>query len=110
VAQVALQQGRYVGAEILRRLENKPSRGPFRYMDIGSMAVIGRGYAILEAGSFRLSGFVAWLAWAFVHINYLAEFGNRIRVFTQWAWSFFTAQSGSRLIVEPVLEKPQREM
>ncbi len=101
VAQVALQQGRYAGKLIYSRLLNRPALGPFEYFDFGNMAVIGRNFAILERGGIRLSGYAAWLAWAFVHIAYLADYENRFRVLTQWAWTYFTKQGGSRLIVEP---------
>jgi len=63
--------------------------------------VIGRGFAILDAGFVKLSGFSAWLAWAFVHIAFLPAPGNRRRVRTQWLWSYFTGQRSSQLIVEP---------
>jgi NADH dehydrogenase len=65
------------------------------------MAVIGRNFAILETGRLRLSGFVAWLAWAAIHIAFLPQAENKLMVFTQWAWSYVTKQHGSRLILEP---------
>jgi len=65
------------------------------------MAVIGRNFAILESGRLRLSGFVAWLAWAAIHVAFLPQAGNRVMVFTRWAWSYVTKQHGSRLILEP---------
>src|SRR5215470_2403227 len=68
VAQVAMQQGRYVGKLISRRLAGKDGQKPFRYFDKGNMAVVGRGSAILDAGFVTLSGFAAWLVWALVHI------------------------------------------
>src|SRR5215831_9322080 len=66
-----------------------------------SGAVIGRGYAILDSGFVKLSGFSAWLAWACVHIAFLPAPGNRWRVWTQTLWSYFTRQRSSQLIVEP---------
>jgi NADH dehydrogenase len=65
------------------------------------MAVIGRNFAILESGRLRLSGFVAWLAWAAIHIAFLPLAGNRLMVFTQWIWSYMTKQRSARLILEP---------
>jgi NADH dehydrogenase len=101
VAQVAMQQGRYVGRVIAGRVAGQTTPRPFRYFDKGNMAVIGRNFAILEAGRLRLSGFVAWLAWAAIHIAFLPQTENRILVFTQWAWSYVTKQHGARLILEP---------
>jgi NADH dehydrogenase len=63
------------------------------------MAVIGRNFAILETGRLRVSGFAAWMAWAAIHLAFLPQAGNRLMVFTQWAWSYVTKQRGSRLIL-----------
>lgn len=100
VATVALQQGRAVAALILAEMKGE-SRKPFRYFDKGQMATIGRSRAVLEAGGFRLSGFLAWLSWLLVHIYYLSGFKNRLLVLIQWAWSYVTFARGARLIVEP---------
>jgi NADH:quinone reductase (non-electrogenic) len=100
VAQVAMQQGRYVGRSIAGRVAGQPPPQPFRYFDKGNMAVIGRNFAILESGRVHLSGFIAWLAWASIHIAFLPQAGNRLMVFTQWAWSYVTKQGGARLILE----------
>jgi NADH dehydrogenase FAD-containing subunit len=99
VAQVALQGGRHVGRVLAARVGGRREPGPFRYRDKGNLAVVGRNFAVLERGRIRLAGFAAWLAWAFVHITYLAEFNNKLLVFTQWVWSYFTWQRGSRLIL-----------
>jgi NADH dehydrogenase FAD-containing subunit len=99
VAQVAMQQGRYVGNYIGRLTTGGSQPPPFRYFDKGNMAVVGQGFAILESGKFRLSGTLAWLAWATIHISFLAQSGLRISVFLQWMWTFVTGQRGSRLIV-----------
>jgi NADH:quinone reductase (non-electrogenic) len=100
VAQVAMQQGRYVGRVIARRVTGQRPLTPFRYFDKGNMSVIGRNFAILESGRLRLSGFVAWLAWAAIHIAFLPQAGNRLMVVTQWMWSYVTKQRGARLILE----------
>jgi NADH dehydrogenase len=99
VAQVALQQGRYAGNFIRGLVQGSSQPAPFRYFDKGSMAVVGKGFAVLEAGRFRLSGSPAWLAWAAIHIHFLAQSSLRISVFLQWMWTYFTGQRGSRLIV-----------
>jgi NADH:ubiquinone reductase (H+-translocating) len=110
VAQVAIQQGRYAGRRIAQSLLGKPSSKPFRYFDKGNMAVIGAGFAILQAGGVRLSGIVAWMAWAGVHLQFLATSSLRLTVFLQWIWSFLTGQTGVRLIVNHTpLSKPEKD-
>ena len=99
VAQVAMQQGRYAGKLIRRRIAGKNSLKPFRYFDKGTMAVVGKGYAVLQSGKLRMHGLIAWLGWAFIHITFLAQLSLRISVFLQWAWLFLTGQRGSQLIV-----------
>ena len=99
VAQVAMQQGRYAGKLIDRRISGKPALRPFRYFDKGSMAVVGKGFAVVQSGRIRLRGFLAWLAWAGVHLEFLAQSSLRVSVFVQWVWTYLTGQRGSRLIV-----------
>jgi NADH:ubiquinone reductase (H+-translocating) len=99
VAQVAMQQGRYVGRLIARRITNKPEPRQFRYFDKGNMAVVGKNFAVLQSGKIRLSGFVAWIIWATVHLQFLAAPSLRVTVFVQWVWTYLTGQRGSRLIV-----------
>mgnify|MGYP007080188905 CR=1 FL=1 len=70
----------------------------FRYVDTGSLAVIGRNAAVVDLGYVKLSGFLAWPIWVFVHIYYLIEFDNKLVVMIQWAWNYFTRQRGARLI------------
>jgi NADH dehydrogenase len=74
------------------------SRPAFRYWDKGSLATIGRAAAIAEFGKIHISGFVAWLAWLFIHILFLIGFRNRLLVLIQWAWSYVTYERGARLI------------
>jgi NADH:ubiquinone reductase (H+-translocating) len=99
VAQVAIQQGRYAGRLITGRLAGKPAPRPFRYFDKGTMAIVGKGFAVLETGGIHISGILAWLAWAAVHLEFLAQSNLRVSVFVQWVWTYLTGQRGSRLIV-----------
>jgi NADH:ubiquinone reductase (H+-translocating) len=99
VAQVALQQGRYAGKLIRKRITNRPAPKPFKYFDKGNMAVVGKGYAVLQTGKIHVHGFSAWLAWAGVHLQFLATSSLRLTVFLQWIWTYITGQRGSRLIV-----------
>jgi NADH dehydrogenase len=100
VSPVAMQQARYVAKLIAWELESvgRPPREPFAYFDKGSMATIGRSRAIAEVRAMKLSGFVAWLAWLFVHIWYLIGFKNRVVVLWTWAWSYLSYKRGARLI------------
>ena len=100
VAQAAIQEGHYVGQLIADKLQGQDAETPFHYVDKGSMAVVGKNYAVLERGSLRTSGLLTWLAWAFVHILSLPQIQNRLRVQSQWLWSYFTGQRSSRLIPE----------
>jgi NADH:ubiquinone reductase (H+-translocating) len=105
VAPVAILEGRFVAKEIRRRIALGPNspvqelpRTTFHYHDKGSLATIGRAAAVAEFGPVHISGFIAWLAWLFVHILFLIGFRNRVIVFVQWAWSYFTYERGARLI------------
>jgi NADH:ubiquinone reductase (H+-translocating) len=97
VAPVATQEGKYVAELISKRLVGG-TLPAFEYSDAGSLSVIGRHSAVADIGSVKLSGFVAWLIWVFVHIYYLIEFDNKLVVFIQWVWSYFTRKRGARLI------------
>jgi NADH dehydrogenase len=97
VAPVAMQQGRYAADAIQRRLRGQ-SVPPFHYRDKGSLATIGRSAAVADLGWLRISGFLAWLLWLFVHLMYLIQFQNRLLVLLQWAWNYFTRNRAARLI------------
>jgi NADH:ubiquinone reductase (H+-translocating) len=97
VAPVATQEGKYVARLIRKRLAGQ-TLPAFEYFNGGSLSVIGRHSAVADIGSMRFSGFFAWLIWVFVHIYYLIEFDNKLVVFIQWTWSYFTRKRGARLI------------
>ena len=97
VAPVAMQEGQYVAALIQQRLKGS-TLIPFRYFDRGSLAVIGRNAAVVDLGFIKFSGFLAWLAWVFVHIYFLIEFDSKLVVLIQWGWNYFTRKRGARLI------------
>ncbi len=98
VAPVAMQQGKYVAEAIKRRVKGEPAQAPFKYWDKGNLATIGRSRAVMESGRIRLSGYIAWLGWLFIHIMYLARFENRVLVLFQWFWNFVTRNRAARLI------------
>lgn len=97
VAPVAMQEGQYVANLIKKRFKGE-TLPPFHYTDYGSLAVIGRNAAVVDLGFVKLSGFMAWLVWIFVHIFFLIEFDNKILVMIQWGWNYFTRKQGARLI------------
>ena len=102
LAPVAIQQGAYAARLIRHRLEGGASR-PFRYIDKGNLATVGRGTAVAEIGFFRLSGVLAWVIWLVVHIWYLIGYQNRLVVLLRWSISFFSSgrAQGSRIIMRP---------
>ena len=97
LAPVAMQQARYVGTVIARQTPPE-ERAAFCYANRGTVTTIGRGKAVAEWGSLRLSGVGAWLLWCFVHIFFLIGFRNRFRVLSEWIWYYLTFKSGARLI------------
>jgi NADH dehydrogenase FAD-containing subunit len=108
VAQVAIQQGRYAGKLIHRRLTGKSAPGPFSYFDKGNLAVVGKGFAVLESGKVHSSGLIAWFAWAAVHLQFLADSSLRLGVFLQWVWTYLSGRRGARLIVNPRVSEAQK--
>lgn len=97
VAPAAMQAGRHAARNILRRLDGKAPL-PFRYLDKGMLATIGRGSAVADIRGLKFSGFIAWFLWLFVHIFFLVGFRNRLLVMIQWAYSYLTYDRGARLI------------
>jgi NADH dehydrogenase len=91
--------GKYVARLIKARLAGK-AVAPFRYIDYGNLATIGRKAAVADFGRIQLTGFLAWLLWTFAHLWFLVGFRNRIVVFLDWAWAYATYDRGARLITE----------
>jgi NADH dehydrogenase len=96
----AKQMGRYVGRRIAARVAGGPSPPPFRYRDLGDLATIGRGAAVVKLGRIELTGFVGWLFWSVVHIYFLIQVRDRFIVAFTWLWDYVTFQRGARLITE----------
>jgi NADH dehydrogenase len=100
LAQPAIQQGRHAAHQIRHQLAGRPTT-PFRYLDKGNMATIGRNRAVCELpNGWHLRGFVAWLMWLGLHILYLSGFRNRLNVLTNWAWGYVTFDRGARIITD----------
>jgi len=106
---VAIQQGRYA-AKLIRARVGGHSIGPFRYLDKGNLATIGRARAVADLHAIRLNGFPAWMTWLVVHIFYLVGFQNRLIVAIRWFLSFATRGRGHRLIISTTTTDNQREL
>ena len=101
----AKQMGRAAAANLLRRLRGEATR-PFRYMDYGNLATVGRKAAVVDLtvpglGALRFWGLAAWLFWLFAHIYFLIGFRNRLIVMIDWAWAYFTYERSARVVAEP---------
>jgi NADH:ubiquinone reductase (H+-translocating) len=109
VAPAAIQEGVHAANNLARQIRGQ-APVPFRYRDKGSLATIGRAAAVAHLGRLNLTGWIAWMAWLFVHIFFLIGFRNRLLVIFEWAWSYFTAQRGARLITgAPPPSAPDRD-
>jgi NADH dehydrogenase len=97
LAAVAIQQGRYVGDAITKRLQGNTPR-PFHYTNKGNLAIIGRHAGVADVWGWHFGGVPAWLLWLFVHIVYLIGFDNKLLVLFQWGWNYLTRKRGAQLI------------
>jgi NADH dehydrogenase len=114
IAPAAIQMGKYVAGIITKECEsqekspceaasgNRPRRKPFHFVDKGMLATIGRAKAVGTIFGVHVSGLIAWLAWAGIHIFFLIGFRNRLIVLLRWAWAYFIFQRGARLITGAV--------
>lgn len=107
VATVAIQQGRHLVQNLLQRAYGLPEK-PFHYRNKGSMAVIGRGRAVVEMGGRSLGGWFAWTLWMFVHVVQLVSFRNRMMVLVNWAWKYLSWKNTIRLIIRPYVRQGTR--
>jgi NADH dehydrogenase len=98
LAQVAHQQGRYLGRALSNRLLHGRMPAPFRFHSRGDLAVIGRNAAVVQWHSLKLKGFPAWLVWGIAHVYLLIGFQNRLIVSLRWLWAYLTSQRGTRII------------
>jgi NADH dehydrogenase len=101
VAQVAIQQGKQLGQNLTRLQRNKPMK-PFRYKDKGSLATVGRNRAVADLPMhIQLAGFPGWVTWMVIHLLFLVGFRNKLVVFSNWMWNYFSYDRGIRLIIRP---------
>lgn len=106
VAPAAIQQGKHLAKNIINIIENKPTE-PFKYFDKGAMATVGRNRAVVDINKIRFQGIFAWFTWMFVHLMTLVGFRNKLVVFVNWVWSYFSYDRGTRLIIRRF--KPYKE-
>lgn len=108
VAPVAMQQGKLLSKNLIRII-NREEPEPFKYFDKGSMATVGRNRAVVDIGKIRFQGIFAWFVWMFVHLMSLVGFRNKLVVFVNWMWSYFSYDRGTRLIIRPFNRTSMRE-
>lgn len=104
VAQPAIQQGKHLAKNLVRLLNDK-AMTPFKYLDKGSMATIGRNKAVVDMGSIKFSGFLAWFVWMFIHLWFLIGFRNRFVTFFNWLYNYINYDKAARLIIRPFKNK-----
>lgn len=108
LAQVAIQQGKLLAAN-LKRLEKGKSLKPFRYRNLGTMATVGRNRAVAEFSEVRMAGFVAWFMWLVVHLRSILGVRNKLIVFLNWMWNYFSYGQSLRMIIYAKKAKEVRE-
>lgn len=104
VATVAQQQGVLLGKNLLMLVNNQPMK-PFTYLNLGSMATVGRHKAVFEIFGVKMQGYIAWLGWMFLHLMLLVGFRNRIVVLLNWVWNYISYQRAIRIITRPFIPK-----
>ncbi|MFA6277368.1 MAG: NAD(P)/FAD-dependent oxidoreductase [Pedobacter sp.] len=103
VAPAAIQQGNLLAKNLINIIQGKPTEN-FKYFDKGSMATVGRNRAVVDIGKIHFQGIFAWFTWMFVHLMTLVGFRNKLIVFVNWVWSYFSYDRGTRLIIRPFLK------
>ncbi|PST82241.1 FAD-dependent oxidoreductase [Pedobacter yulinensis] len=106
VAPAAIQQGKHLAKNLYNRVSNRALE-PFKYFDKGSMATVGRNKAVVDLHKIRFQGVFAWFAWMFVHLMTLVGFRNKVVVFVNWVWNYFSYDRGTRLIIREYEKRPK---
>jgi NADH dehydrogenase len=104
VAQGAIQQAKYVAANLIRQAKGQELR-PFRYKDLGTLATIGRNKAVADLPALKFQGFWAWILWLIVHLKSILGVKNKIFVLLNWLWGYLTYDQGLRVIIRPKTKK-----
>ncbi|MCG8340694.1 MAG: NAD(P)/FAD-dependent oxidoreductase [Cytophagales bacterium] len=111
VAPVAIEQGKLLAKNLIRMVEEGKQLQPFKYIDKGSLATIGRNRAVVDfPGGIRFGGFFAWLIWMFVHLFSITGFRNKLVILANWIWNYFTYDRGTRLIIRPYIKFDHEEV
>ncbi|KQC01905.1 NAD(P)/FAD-dependent oxidoreductase [Pedobacter sp. Hv1] len=108
VAPAAIQQGKLLAKNLVNIIEGKPTTN-FTYFDKGAMATVGRNRAVVDIKKIRFQGIFAWFTWMFVHLMTLVGFRNKLVVFVNWVWSYFSYDRGTRLIIRPFVKSEKSE-
>ncbi|MGF1923798.1 MAG: NAD(P)/FAD-dependent oxidoreductase, partial [Bacteroidia bacterium] len=103
VAPAAIQQGKLLAKNLSNIIAGKPTQ-EFKYFDKGSMATVGRNRAVVDVNNIHFQGIFAWFTWMFVHLMTLVGFRNKLVVFVNWVWSYFSYDRGTRLIIRPFVK------
>jgi NADH:ubiquinone reductase (H+-translocating) len=109
VSPAAMQMARYVARRSEGEILHRPHPGPFKYVDKGTMATIGRSAAVAQIGGLQFSGWFAWASWLVVHLIFLIGFRNKLFVLLQWTYSYFAYKRGARIITQPLLAASRPE-
>ncbi len=108
VAPTAIQQGKLLAKNLLSIMNGRATE-PFKYFDKGAMATVGRNRAVVDLHKIRFQGIFAWFTWMFVHLMTLVGFRNKLVVFVNWVWSYFSYDRGTRLIIRPYYKETNDE-
>jgi len=100
VAQVAIQQAKQLSDNLNKIIRNKPLN-EFRYRDLGTMATVGKHLAVVELPFIRFQGIFGWFVWMFIHLMSIVGVRNKLLIFINWAWKYFTYDQSTRLILRP---------
>ena len=109
VAQAAIQQGKNLARNFLL-IKRNAGLNPFKYIDRGSMATIGRNRAVADLSFLKFSGFIAWLTWMFVHLMAIVGVKNRLLIFINWMWNYLTYDQSLRLILWAAKKDPTKNI
>ncbi len=104
LANVAINQAQNLAKNFKNIVQNRPTHN-FVYKDLGSMATIGRNKAVVDLPFFKFQGYFAWIVWMFLHLMLIVSIRNKLIIFINWAWAYFTKDTSLRLILGNNIKK-----